>query len=415
MKAILTYLVQLRDLLNQHPLFALGILLLVGFILGRAAGRIRLPEITGFIVAGILMGESVGGIVPPHMSEGLKLITEVALGLIALTIGGEFSLVKLKRLGRGIAVITISQIFATFLLVAAALYLVRFPLPFALLMGAIASATAPAATVAIVQALRARGLFIDYLYGVVALDDAGAVILFGSVFAFVSSIIGGGGESSVMLALGAVEEVLLSVVVGFVSGFLIHALARRRSNPNEILITTLGLLFTTTAVAVIFHLSPLLANMTAGAVIINLSPDNHRIFRVLRPLTPPIYALFFVIAGTELNPRIVTDGTVLILGGIYVLFRAVGKYRGVYVGCAMSGVSRSIRNYLGICMLPQAGVAIGLVLLVEASPFMEGLAAEQLRLVQTMINIVLFSVFVNELLGPPLSRFAILRGNEMEA
>ncbi|MFP4301259.1 MAG: cation:proton antiporter [Spirochaetaceae bacterium] len=415
MKAILTYLVQLRDLLNQHPLFALGILLLVGFILGRAAGRIRLPEITGFIVAGILMGESVGGIVPPHMSEGLKLITEVALGLIALTIGGEFSLVKLKRLGRGIAVITISQIFATFLLVAAALYLVRFPLPFALLMGAIASATAPAATVAIVQALRARGLFIDYLYGVVALDDAGAVILFGSVFAFVSSIIGGGGESSVMLALGAVEEVLLSVVVGFVSGFLIHALARRRSNPNEILITTLGLLFTTTAVAVIFHLSPLLANMTAGAVIINLSPDNHRIFRVLRPLTPPIYALFFVIAGTELNPRIVTDGTVLILGGIYVLFRAVGKYGGVFVGCAMSGVSRSIRNYLGICMLPQAGVAIGLVLLVEASPLMEGLAAEQLQLVQTMINIVLFSVFVNELLGPPLSRFAILRGNEMEA
>ncbi|MFW5976034.1 MAG: hypothetical protein ACOCRY_02010, partial [Alkalispirochaetaceae bacterium] len=101
--------------------------------------------------------------------------------------------------------------------------------------------------------------------------------------------------------------------------------------------------------------------------------------------------------------------------GIYVLFRAVGKYGGVFVGCAMSGVSRSIRNYLGICMLPQAGVAIGLVLLVEASPLMEGLAAEQLQLVQTMINIVLFSVFVNELLGPPLSRFAILRGNEMEA
>ncbi len=415
MKAILTYLVQLRDLLNQHPLFALGILLLVGFILGRAAGKIRLPEITGFIIAGILMGEAVGGIVPPHMTEGLKLITEVALGLIAITIGGEFSLVKLKRLGRGIAVITIVQILATFFIVAAALWLVRFPLPFALLMGAIASATAPAATVAIVQALRARGLFVDYLYGVVALDDAGAVILFGSVFAFVSSIIGGGGESSIMLALGAVEEVLLSVIVGLVSGFLIHALARRRSNPNEILITTLGVLFTTTAVAVIFHLSPLLANMTAGAVIINLSPENHRIFRILRPLTPPIYALFFVIAGTELNPEIVTNGTVLLLGGVYVLARAVGKYGGVYLGCAMSGVSRSIRDYLGICMLPQAGVAIGLVLLVEASPLMEGLAAEQLQLVQTMINIVLFSVFVNELFGPPLSRFAIIKGNEMEA
>lgn len=415
MKAILTYLVELRDLLNQHPLFALGILLLVGFILGRAAGKVGLPEITGFIVAGILMGEAVGGIVPPHMSEGLKLVTEVALGLIAITIGGEFSLVKLRRLGRGIAVITIAQILATFLLVSLALWLVRFPLPFALLMGAIASATAPAATVAIVQALRARGLFVDYLYGVVALDDAGAVILFGSVFAFVSSIIGGGGESSFMLALGAVEEVLLSVGVGFVAGFLIHALARGRSNPNEILITSLGVLFTTTAVAVIFHLSPLLANMTAGAVIINLSPENHRIFRILRPLTPPIYALFFVIAGTELNPEIVTNGTVLLLGGVYVVARAVGKYGGVYLGCAVSGVSTKIRDYLGICMLPQAGVAIGLVLLVEASPLMEGLAAEQLQMIQTMVNIVLFSVFVNELVGPPLSRFAILRGNEMEA
>ena len=415
MQGLLTYLVDLRDLLNQHPLFALGILLLVGFLLGRLAGRVRLPEITGFIIAGILMGEEVVGVVPPHMTEGLKLVTEVALGLIAITIGGEFSWVKLKRLGRGIAVITIAQIVATFVIVATALWLVSFPLPFALVMGAIASATAPAATVAIVQALRARGLFVDYLYGVVALDDAGAVILFGTVFAFVSTLIGGVGGSAFSIALTAIEEVLFSIIVGGVSGFLIHGLARKRSNQNEILITTLGVLFTTTAVAVIFHLSPLLANMTAGALIINLSPDNHRIFRVLRPLTPPIYALFFVIAGTELNPEIVTNGTVLFFGGVYVLSRAIGKYGGVWIGCAMSGVSSKIRDYLGVCMLPQAGVAIGLVLLVEASPLMDGLAAEQLSLIQTMINIVLFSVFVNELLGPPLSRFAIIRGNEMEA
>lgn len=414
MQGLLTYLVEMRDLLNQHPLFALGILLLVGFLLGRLAGRIRLPEITGFIIAGILMGEAALGIVPPHMSEGLKLVTEVALGLIAITIGGEFSWVKLKRLGRGIAVITIAQIVATFAIVSVALWAVSFPLPFALLMGAIASATAPAATVAIVQALRARGLFVDYLYGVVALDDAGAVILFGSVFAFVSSIIGGTGGSSFHMAMVAVEEVVFSVVLGAAAGWLIHLLARKRSNQNEILITTLGVLFTTTAMAVIFHLSPLLANMTAGAIIINLSPDNHRIFRILRPLTPPIYALFFVIAGTELNPEIVTNGTVLFLGGIYVVSRAIGKYGGVWLGCAVSGVSTKIRDYLGICMLPQAGVAIGLVLLVEASPLMQGLAPEQLSVVQTMINIVLFSVFVNELLGPPLSRFAIVRGNEME-
>ena len=165
MQGVLERVVALRDLLTQHPLFALGILLLVGFLLGRLAGRVRLPEITGFIIAGILMGEAALGVVPPHMTEGLKLVTEVALGLIAITIGGEFSWVKLKRLGRGIAVITIAQIVATFVIVTLVLWFLSFPLPFALLMGAIASATAPAATVAIVQSLRARGLFVDYQIG----------------------------------------------------------------------------------------------------------------------------------------------------------------------------------------------------------------------------------------------------------
>jgi Kef-type K+ transport system membrane component KefB len=275
---VLDSLIDLRDLLSTHPLFSVGALLIFGYGLGKLAGLARLPEITGFIVAGILMGESVTGIIPIHMGEDLKLVTEVALGLIAITIGGEFYAVKLKRLGPAIAIITIVQIVATFAIVAVSLYLFRMPLVYALLMGAIASATAPAATVAIVQSLRAQGKFIDYLYGVVALDDAGAVILFGVVFAVVSGLLGSAGVDAAAAGHGlrtvlhAFMEVGLSVVVGLVSGFLIHAMARGKSNSNEVLIIALGVLFITTALAIVFKLSPLLTNMAAGAAIINLAP-----------------------------------------------------------------------------------------------------------------------------------------------
>jgi Kef-type K+ transport system membrane component KefB len=421
---LLESLIALRDLLSSHPLFSVGALLVIGYALGKLAGLAKLPEITGFILAGILMGDSVTGIIPRHMGEDLKLVTEVALGLIAITIGGEFYAAKLKRLGKAIVVITVVQIAASFAIVSLALFLFRMPLPFALLMGAIASATAPAATVAIVQSLRAQGKFVDYLYGVVALDDAGAVILFGVVFAVVSSMLGveaaeamagevahAGGVATV---LHAFMEVGLSIVVGAVSGFLIHLAARKKSNSNEVLIISLGILFVTTALAIVLNLSPLLTNMAAGAAIINLAPQNHRIFRFLEPFTPPIYALFFVIAGTELRPDILIQSEILILGGVYILARAIGKYGGVYLGAKLSKVEPEIANNLGICMLPQAGVAIGLVLLIQASPVVAGLDAESVRLIDTMVNIILFSVFVNEIVGPPLSRYAIIRGNRME-
>ena len=425
----------LRELLAQHALFSLGILLLLGFLIGKLADRVKLPEITGYIVAGLLVGDSFLGAIPRHMGEGLGLVTEIALGMIAMTIGGEFYWVKLKRMGATVVIVTIVQLFAAFGIVSIVLIVLGMAAPFALLLGAIASATAPAATVAIVQSLRARGTFIDYLYGVVALDDAGAVILFGMIFAVAGGILGGagsagaaameasrvaegavhgaGGHGTLAIILHSLSEVGFSILLGIGTGFLIHLLARRRSNQNEILITTLGLLFISTAMAIVFHLSPLLTNMTVGALIINSSPDNHRIFRILKPLTPPIYALFFVIAGTELQPEVFVDPRVLLLGGAYIVARAIGKYGGVWTGCKIAGTTTAVRDYLGICMLPQAGVAIGLVLLVEASPAMAALPMEYQPMIGTMVNIILLSVFVNELIGPPLSRFAIIRGNEM--
>ena len=419
-------LVSLRDLLSQHPLFTVGIMLVMGYFIGILAEKVKLPEITGFILAGLIMGSTVTGIVPHEMEESLKVVTEVALGLIALTIGGEFYWAKLKRMGKEVVIITVVQIVLTFGAVSIGLFLFKMPLPFALLLGAIASATAPAATVAIVQSLRAHGVFVDYLYGVVALDDAGCVILFSVVFAIASGMLLGDG-GAVEAASNAVAnhggaavighamlEVLLSFLAGLVSGIVVHFSTWKKHNTNEIMIITIGIVFLFTAIAVVFRLSPLLTNMAAGAVIINFSPRNHRIFRSLEPFTPPLYALFFVIAGTELNPAVLIQKDILIFGLVYILLRAIGKYGGVYIGCRVSKVKGVITKHLGLCMLPQAGVAIGLVLMIQASPIMHQLSAEQILMVDRMVNIVLLSVFVNELVGPPVSRYAIIKGNEME-
>ncbi len=410
----LGFLSKLQEIASLQPLLVIGLLLLAGTFLGQLAAKFRLPEVTGFVVAGLLMGDAVLGLVHHNHSATLSMVTEVALGLIALTIGGEFYWIKLKRMGKAVLIITAVQLFASFGAVSLSLVLFGMELPFAMMLGAIASATAPAATVAIVQALRARGPFVDHLYGVVALDDAGCVVLFGVVFAVASGMLQPDSSSGAMLVLTACGEVLLSVLLGAVSGLTIHLLTRKRSNTSELLILTLGVFLVTTAIALSLHLSPLLTNMACGALIINMGARNHRIFRSLEPISPPIYALFFVLAGTELEPGVALRGEILLLGSVYVVFRALGKYAGVYVGAVLGKSETAIRNYLGFCMLPQAGVAIGLVLLVENSPLLSSIEAGARQNIDTMVSIVLLAVFVNELLGPPLSRWALIRGNDME-
>jgi Kef-type K+ transport system membrane component KefB len=411
MNAAQALLQNIQQLSHHHPLFGFALLLLLGYIFGKISSKIGLPEITGFIISGLFIGKFVLGLLPHELEESLSVITEIALGLIALTIGGEFSLSKLRRMGLDVMLITVVQVVLTFSLVAGILSLIGMPLPFALMLGAISAATAPAATVAIVQSLRAHGKFVDYLYGVVALDDAATVILFGIIFAFTSTLIGGGGSENMILH--AFSEVGLSLLLGAVLGFILHISVRKRPK-NEILLITLGIVFLSIALSVINHLSPLLVNMMLGAVLINLSPNNHRIFKILEPLSPPIYAMFFVIAGTELDPGILGNFNVLLFGIAYILARAAGKYFGVFSAAKLSRLEPEITKYLGFCMLPQAGVAIGLVLLVQTSPLMEGLPLIQAEYVDTMVNIVLFSVFVNEMVGPPLSKYAIVKGVGLE-
>jgi len=416
MNLIIEDFLEFKELLSQHALFVIGLLLVFGYFLGKLADRVKLPEITGYIISGLLMGDALFNLVP-HDSD-LTIVTDVALALIALTIGGEFSLSILKAMGREVVILTVFQILLTYIVVTVSLVVFKLALPFALLMGAIATATAPAATVAIVQSLRAHGRFIDRLYGVVAMDDAGAVIIFSISFALATGMLSpetaSAGHGAGTLILHAFTEILFSLLLGALFGFFIHKATRKHSNNGEILILTLALVLLETALALFLHLSPLLTNMAAGAVLINISPRNHRIFRTLEPLSPPIYALFFIIAGTELNPSALIKKEILVLGAVFIVSRALAKYWGVYFGARAAGSAQNVKKFLGFCMLPQAGVAIGLVLMIQTSPVILTLPESQQATISLMVNIVLLSVFFNELTGPPLSKYAIIRAMEEE-
>ena len=401
---------------SQHILFAIGILLISGYLLGKLAEKLKLPVITGYIVAGILLGESIGSVIELEMVKSLRPITEVALGLIALAIGGEFSRAKLKIIGKEVLIIAILQILITFVLVSLVMILLGFNFEFSLLLAAIATATAPAATVAVVQNLRARGKFIDYLYGLVALDDAGSVILFAVIFAFIGTIIAKANGSSIaggILIANALWEIILSLLVGVLGGYILHKATRKRQNKSEIMIISLGIVFITIGIAHPLHISPLLTNIMIGATLVNLSPKNQRISRILGTLTPPIYAAFFTIAGTELQLGIFAKPEILFFGIAFVIVRMIGKYSGVYLGAISCKSDSNVKNYLGICMFPQAGIAIGLVLMIQASPILANASSQIQNLATNMINIIIFSVFVNELLGPPLTKWAIIKGADL--
>jgi len=415
MDSILDIIVAVRDIFNHHIIFGVGILLVGGYFLGKLAQIVKLPAITGYIVAGLLLGDSVTGLIHVEMTDTLRTITDIALGIIAITIGGEFNRTKLRRLGMNIVTITAIQLFVTFAVVSFSLYIFKFPPVFSLLLGAIASATAPAATVVIIQELRARGDFVDTLYGVVALDDAGCVVLFAAVFAFVANFLGNGIEvTGVAGTIGsAFAEIGFSLLVGGIGGFFLHFLTYKKSNQNEILILSLGMILLITAVSISLHLSPLLANMMAGAVLINISSRGIRALKSLAPLTPPLYAAFFAIAGTELKLGILGSYEVLLWGSIYVVARAFGKYFGVWFGATVARSDKKIRNNLGFSMLPQAGVAIGLVLFMQTTRFFIDAPPDIKLVFDQMVNIVLFAVLVNELIGPPLSKYAIVKGADL--
>lgn len=386
----------------MQTILYLAVAMLAGLLLTRVVKPLHLPNVTGYLIAGLLIGPHVFKLLPENAVESLSLITTLALGFIAFSIGGEFKLSGIKQIGSKAIIITLFQAFGAVILVDAVLLICGFDAPLALTLGAIATATAPAATLLVVRQYRASGEVTSTLLPVVAMDDAIGLMVF-SISLAVSSALASGVELSFSsMVLMPLLEILLSLLVGGAIGALL-ALSMRifHSKGNRLGLSIAAVMFGV-YIAKQFGLSDLLLCMSIGAVLVNLRRDSEEILTVTDSWTPPLFLLFFVISGAELNITVLP--TVGILGVLYIVARSIGKYAGAYLGAAVVKSSPNIRKYLGITLLPQAGVAIGMAQIV---------LTELPRYGSQIQAVVLAATLIYELVGPVLTKIVLTKAGEI--
>jgi len=393
--------------INKDIFLSAAGLLLLGFLFGRLGNLIRLPRVTGYIIAGILFGPSFLRFFSGEVVTQLEFIPQLALGIIALVIGAGLSFSLVKRLGFQLILITVLQSLAAFALVLLFLFLFKMPLGAALPLAAIATATAPAATVAIIKEYRAQGPLTETTLAVVALDDAIAIVLFGLILTLDLQHLTSFGETALQSLSASFLEILAALAIGITLGIAAHLLIKTTREVTDNLIIILGIVLLGIGISSVSHTSALLTNMFLGLTLINVSSKNSEMVVNLERLTPPIYCFFFVLAGAHLNLKVFTSaGWVLLLwAAIFVLLRIAGKIAGAYAGGALSGAPDVIRKYLGLTLIPQAGVAIGLSLLISrSSTFFEFRSI--------ILNITLMAVAFNEIVGPLCTKYALFRAKE---
>ena len=407
----------------ETSLIVLAIALVGGLMLSRLTKLIHLPAVTAYLVAGLLLGPfCIGALKLPGLGfnsleqvEGLSIVTQVALGFIAFTIGNEFRLGQLKAMGKGAIVIGIGQAVLTTLLVDAVLIVLHlcFPnmisLPIALVLGAIASATAPAATLMVVRQYKADGPLTRLLMLVVAIDDAVGLVLF-SVSYGIATALSNGQVSVLAVVVEPIVEIVLSLGLGALMGVLLdwteqffHSRSKRMAISVAFVLLAVGLS------TLKFHIGPvhcgfslLLVCMMTGTIFCNVCDTSEELMNRVESWTVPLNILFFVISGAELDLNVLVQPVTILVGVIYILARSAGKYLGSGISCRLTQQSKPIEQNLGITLLPQAGVALGMA--ITAANLADGTLAR---------NVVLFAVLVYELIGPTLTKRSLLKVGEI--
>src|SRR5690554_1705240 len=384
--------------------FFLGLILLAGFGAGKLINILKLPAVTGYLIIGLLLGPSVTSLDSPEIITELIPVNTIALSIIAFLIGGEFSIKQLKKCGKSVVLIAILQVLGAFTFVTLTLYfLAGVELYAALIFGAISTATALAATIMVLREYKAKGVFTNLLLAVIAIDDALCLIIFGLVTAVAKAISGKvvGGVAAMITA--PIWELLGSFLLGGAFALALLTVSRRFREEQDKLIVVLGMVFVLAGVADFMHLSTLLSCMTMGCVAVNLVPrETGRVFKLVNSIDTFIYVLFFVAAGANLRLGILAQ--VGLVGVGYIFSRVLGKMLGAMFGAKMAQAPPAVVKYLGLGLLPQAGVAIGLTLLVQQD-FPE--------ISSFVTTVVLGSVVVYEMVGPFFSKLAITKAGEV--
>lgn len=390
----------------MHMLFYLGVIILAGMIMAKILSKFKLPNVTGYLVAGLIIGPSVLGIIPKESAGKLSIISEAALSFIAYSIGSEFNIDNLKRLGKGIIIITVLEaLMAVALVDLSMIFIFKQSVPFSIVLGAIAAATAPAATLMVVRQYKAKGPVVNTLLPVVAIDDAVGIIAFGVSSTIAKALLNNNAAISVTkIIFVPLLEIFSALLLGVVMGILLTYISKKAKGEDQLLSIVLAFLFVTAGIAISLDLSSLLACMMIGATLININPNNKKAFSTIDRFTPPILILFFTIAGVQLDLSVLKD--VGILGLAYVIIRVVGKMLGAYLGARISKFPQTVQKYLGFTLIPQAGVAIGLSMVAQSiipQPYGDVIRA-----------IVLAGTVIYELVGPVVTKTALIKAGEIE-
>ncbi len=397
----------------------------MAYLARQVSVKFKMPTVTGYVIGGVLLGGSFLFLLPswrqaaepyllgPDTLSRLGLISEIALGLIAFSIGAELQLGRIRKLGRSIAFIVFLEALGAFGLVTLGVYLLCPSKPYmAVVLGAVASATAPAATVAVINQYRARGPLTTTILAVVGVDDALALVIYAFASAIARASLSG---TAISLFSGMVVPcavVLASLGMGGMLGALASLLLRRARHPEDLMLLVTMLILLTSGSAVHFRLSPLLANMAAAAVIVNLAPFiKHRIQEVFSGLSIVLYALFFITGGAHLDLSLLPE--IGLLGVVYFITRLIGKVGGAQLGAVLGRAEGTVRQNIGFSLIPQVGVAVALALVVGEEFGGGDYGPLGVELATTVINILLFTTILTEILGPYLTRRALLRAGEV--
>ncbi len=386
----------------MNTLIALGILMAAGLLVSRGARAAKLPNVTAFLVAGLLIGPSVLGLISRKQVESFSIISSAALGFIAFSIGGEFRLSTLKRIGKAPLTITFFQGMTTAVLVDIGLIALGFDVPMSLMLGAIALATAPAATLMVVRQYKAKGSVTEILLPVVAMDDALGLMVYSISSAVAAGLLGGEITVRTML-LKPLYEIVGSLLLGGVLGLLLTIAARFFRSRGNKLALAIASVFIGVGLCDVLGFSSLLVCMMIGAAMVNLSGQQAVILEQTDRFTPPLFLLFFVISGADLDLAVLPS--VGLLGVLYIVLRSLGKWSGALMGATFVHADSNVRKYLGLTLLPQAGVAIGMATLTGA----------QFPQFGAKVNaIVLAATLVYELVGPVITKIALTKAGEIQ-
>jgi len=382
----------------------LGLMIIFGIIGGKISRRFSLPNVTGYIVAGLFLGPSFFNVLNDANQPMVDFVNEFALGVIAFSIGSEFRFEDLKKLGKDVFVITVCEVVGVLLVVFSVMYfLLGKSFVFSIIIASMSAATAPAGTMMVIRQFRAYGPLTKTILPVAALDDVLGIITFGISLSLAKFSIGDKAASVSMMILSPLIEIGLSFLLGLALGFAFTYLIKRVKSKEDALSAIITVILLSTGLANYFKLSPLLVNMVVGGVLVNYHHNSKQVFDNINDFAPPVNLLFFTFAGAKLDLSVLFS--IGALGIFYAFSRAIGKIAGASIGAKIVKAEETVTKWLGLALLSQGGISIGLSMIVARE--LPGFADE-------IITVILFSVLVFEILGPILAKISITKAGEVD-